>query len=697
MKTRLRLLSYLLPLLVLLASSGVSWYFWDKERRDIQQEIQRDFDTRVREAVTLFRERMQAIEQVLHAINGLYASNAKVSAEEFRAFVANLRIASHPGLRGVGFSARLPGGRDDNWRTAAIYFEPAGNTDLYQPGADYFAEPSRRPAMELARDSASVAVSNKIKLPEEDLSRIQAGFRMVWPVYRTGAPITTVEQRRAALLGWIFAAFSMDGLLDNILGERANIALEVYDGGDVDVDQFTDTAPDRVGGESSVKLFFAAKRVEMGGYSWTVTARSLPNFTTPIAISKLRLVAGAGATASVALAIAAWVAMRRRQELLRNALALGQARDHAEAANRAKSHFLAAASHDLRQPTHALSLFIAALRAMAKRPQVPGGEVGHIASRLQMALDGLGRLLNGLLDVSQLDAGAVEVRHQPIALQQLLGEVHNAFAGPAREKGLYLKLAPTRAWVDSDPVVLTRVLSNLVANAVRYTPKGRILLGCRRRPGGLVEIQVLDTGIGIDQDHRARIFEDFYQVGNVARDREHGLGLGLAIVQRSVRLLGGQVTLRSEPGRGSVFSVLLARSAPPSADDPSTTQTATGPAPRRTVLVVDDNAEVRESMQRLLQEWGHTAITADTLAQAVAAAQQHPNIDLVVADYRLAHSVIGTDAVRAVAAQLKRDVAAVITTGDTSPERIREAQASGLRLLYKPLDTRQLREVVEGA
>jgi signal transduction histidine kinase/CheY-like chemotaxis protein len=702
MKTRLRVLSVVLPLLVLATSAGVSWFFWEKERRDIQQEMQSDFDTRVREAVGLFRERMLAIEQVLHAINGLYASSARVSQEEFSAFVGNLRINSHPGLQGVGYSARLPasgrGHADEELTSAAIYFEPAGATALHKPGADYYAEPSRRPAMELARDTASVAVSNKIKLPEEDAGSIQGGFRMVWPVYRAGAPVATVEQRRAALRGWIFAAFSMDGLLDNILGERANIALEVYDGGDVDSDQFTDTAPDRVGGESSVKLFFTTKRVEMGGYSWTVTARSLPNFTTPIAISKLRLVAGVGGVASVLLALGAWVAMRRRLETLRNAEELGQARDNAEAANRAKSHFLAAASHDLRQPTHALSLFIAALRAMAKRPQVQGAEVGHIASRLQMALDGLGRLLNGLLDVSQLDAGAVEVKAQPIALQQALSEVHNAFVGPAREKGLLLQTAPTRLWVHSDPVVLTRVLHNLVANAVRYTPQGRILVGCRRRPGGMVELQVLDTGIGIPESQRSKIFEDFYQVGNVARDREHGLGLGLAIVQRSVKLLGGQMKVASTPGRGSVFSVLLPRMAPPAvAPAFNTTQPIRIPAtPRRTVLVVDDAAEVRDSMQRLLQEWGHTATTAATLAQAVAAAQQHPGIDLIVADYRLAEGVTGTEAVRAVISRLQRTVEAVITTGDTSPERIREAQASGLKLLYKPLDTRQLREVVEG-
>ncbi len=332
--------------------------------------------------------------------------------------------------------------------------------------------------------------------------------------------MASVEQRRAALAGWIFAAFSMDGLLDNILGERANIALEVFDGGDVDVSQFTDSALDRVGGESSVKLFFAAKQVEMGGYSWTVTARSLPNFTTPIAISKLRLVAGVGGAASVLLAVATWVALRRRMELLRNAESWARHETRPRRPTAPNRTSWPPPAMTCANPTHALSLFIATLRSMARRPQVAGTDVSHIASRQQMALDGLGRLLNGLLDVSQLDAGAVEVQRQPIALQGLLAEVHNAFAGPAKEKGLYLKTVPSRLWVNSDPVVLTRVLSNLVANAVRYTPQGRILLGCRHRAGGLVEIQVLDTGIGIDEGQRARIFEDFYQVGNVARERE---------------------------------------------------------------------------------------------------------------------------------------------------------------------------------
>ena len=313
----LRAMSYLLPVFVLAAAAAVSYYLWEKERRNIEQVMQADFDTRVREAVGIFRERMLAVEQVLYAINGLFASSSHVERGEFQAFVANLRIDSHPGLQGVGYSVLVPAAEKDRHVAAlrgggfpryairpegkrevyssAIYFEPSAAAYLSTLGSDYLAEPSRRFAMETARDTHGVAISNKIKLPEEDAKQIQDGFRMVLPVYRNGTSDKTLAQRRANLAGWIFASFSMDGLLENILGERANIALDVHDGGDALVDeQLIDTSSDRVGGESTVKLFYASKRVEVGGYAWTITARSLPNFTTPIAISKLQLIASVG-------------------------------------------------------------------------------------------------------------------------------------------------------------------------------------------------------------------------------------------------------------------------------------------------------------------------------------------------------------------------------------------------------------------
>lgn len=715
-----RFLSYLLPALVLGLSLAVSYHFWDKERREIEQDLQAEFDTRVRETVGIFRERMLAYEQSLHSIHGLFDTSANVQRGDFQAFVGNLRIEKNPGLQGMGYAlyvppeqkerhiatvrqqgfpayALRPAGRDEAV-TSAVYFEPSGSTFLSTLGSDYFAEPARRPAMEAARDADSIAISNKVKLPEEDAREAQTGYRMYLPVYKSGKPHATVEQRRANIDGWIYAAFSMGGLLDNILGERTNIAIEVYDGGAEDGDeQLFDTYSDRVGGESAVKLFYASRKVEVGGYTWTLTARSLPNFTNPIALSKLSLVARLGAGISLLLTWAVWYLLRRRIRVLRAAADLRAAKEDAEEASRAKTRFLAVASHDLRQPLQALSLFVATLQAMSRRAELTGREVGQMAARLQLALNGLGRLLNGLFDLSRLDSGAVALVRRPVALADLVHEIGNAFAGPAGLKGLkFRSVAPANLWVDTDPALLLRVLSNLAANAVRYTERGGILVGCRRR-GGQVEIQVIDTGIGIDKDESAKVFGEFYQVSSMARDGEYGLGLGLAIVQRSMDLLGGTVRLRSSPGRGSVFSVTLPRAVAPAATAPAGAARAARTAPG-SVLVIDDDAELRASMQGLLLEWGYPALVAGSLEQAVAAARAETPanpISLILCDYQIAGKVTGIDAIGAVAAALGRAVPAILITGDTSAAPVAAAQRYGYRILYKPVEPGALLELIE--
>jgi signal transduction histidine kinase len=368
-------------------------------------------------------------------------------------------------------------------------------------------------------------------------------------------------------------------------------------------------------------------------------------------------------------------------------------KEAAESANRAKSQFLAAASHDLRQPTHALGLFVATLRALAQRAELKRADIEHIAGRLQTTLNSLGQLLNALLDVSRLDAGIVTIEKQAINLQEMLAGLCGEFSGSARAKGLQLALVPTSLWVESDPVVLQRILSNLISNAVRYTERGRVLIGCRRR-GGKVKIQVWDTGIGIASDQLPRIFQEFYQVGNVARDREQGLGLGLAIVERSARLLGAALGVRSTPGKGSVFSITLPRAA--LAPQPAAAPKTPAPAkymPRR-ILVIDDDREVLDAACQLLSAWGHAVIATPSLEQALTAADQAPDIGLILADYRLAENMTGDMAIRAVIARLGRAVPAIIITGDTSPERIREANASGFKLLHKPLDPQELQLLV---
>jgi signal transduction histidine kinase/CheY-like chemotaxis protein len=714
-----RLALWGLPLIVLLLAGALSWWQWNRERRDIESQLQAEFDTRFRETVGLFRERMLAYEQALHATHGLFASRADVQRGDFQTFIGSMRIQTHAGLLGLGYSVRVPpaqkAAHERNVRsqgypqyairpegrraeyTAALYFEPSALTALSTLGTDFYAEPSRRHAMEAARDNAAIAISNKIKLPEEDAQQVQAGYRMFLPVYGGAAPPATVEERRAKLTGWIYAAFSMDGLVQSIVGEHANMVVEVFDGGVGEGDDI-EFVSDRVGGESSLKLLTASQKVQVGGYSWTLTAQSLPNFATPIAASKLQLVARVGAVASIMLALLTWTLIRRR---IRAGLAddeLRAAKEHAEAASQAKTRFLAAASHDLRQPVQALGLFTATLQAMARRPQLAGDEVGHVASRLQLALQGLGRLLNGLFDLSGLDNGTVAVIKRDVSVAELFAELQTAFAGPAAAKGLRLRVrAPRSLWLATDPVIVSRILSNLVANAVRYTSRGRILIGCRRRAGGRLEIQVIDTGIGIAPAEQARIFGEFYQVADVSRERERGMGLGLAIAQRSALLLGGTIAVRSKPSYGSVFSLTL-----PLAPAPAPMRTSPGDeSPHARIdgaaLVIDDDPQLTEAMLRLLGEWGHETIPADGVDAAIEAASLARRIGLILTDYQLDAHRTGVDVILAIRKRLAVQVPAIIVTGDTSAEAANDAGLHGIPLLLKPVDPAALRALIDEA
>lgn len=357
----------------------------------------------------------------------------------------------------------------------------------------------------------------------------------------------------------------------------------------------------------------------------------------------------------------------------------------AVAADRAKSLFLAAASHDLRQPAHAISLFIGALHEISYRPRIDPVALQKLVGQLRQALGGMNLLLNKLLDISKLDTGTVKTSIQSFPLNDIFEDLRRDFEAAFEERALQFRIVPTSVWVSSDPVILYQIISNLLSNALRYTVTGRVLLGCRRRNGAM-EIQILDTGIGIKAEHLPHIFEEFYQVANVTRNREQGLGLGLAIVRRSAELLGAPLDVASVPTKGSTFSIRVPRTAnaqftiaPPSAVIPTW--------PRRTILVIDDDEDVLGAMTLLLDILGHEVIPAQTFDEALAAAAQYQaTIDLVLSDYRLGEKVTGIDAIRSVTTILGRDVQAALITGDTSPDRLREAGASGFPILHKPLD-----------
>ena len=368
---------------------------------------------------------------------------------------------------------------------------------------------------------------------------------------------------------------------------------------------------------------------------------------------------------------------------------LERQRDIAESANLAKSKFLAAASHDLRQPIHALGLFVGALRGLVlPRAAEP------LVDQIEASINALEGLFSALLDISRLDAGVVAVERRPFAIRSALDRVCREYAHEAEAKGVRLAWQDCAAIVDSDPVLVERILRNLVSNAVRYTDRGRILVGCRRR-GPAIALQVWDTGAGIALDEQGRVFQEYYQIGNPERDRSKGLGLGLAIVRRLAELLDCELKLRSEPGSGSCFELTLplARDAP-IGGEPSP-ERGMGALARGPIVVVDDEQAIRQATASLLTGWGFDVVAAacgDEAIERLSASPSRP--DLIICDYRLRGDENGLGAIERLRSEYNHSIPAMLITGDTAPDRLAEAQASGLLLLHKPVSNAKLRAAI---
>lgn len=371
-------------------------------------------------------------------------------------------------------------------------------------------------------------------------------------------------------------------------------------------------------------------------------------------------------------------------------------RDVAERANRAKSRFLAAASHDLRQPLHAMGLYLSVLAE-----KVRGGETRRLVEKVTHSMQALEGLLNALLDISKLDAGIVEVHVQPVALGPLMEKVVDALAPEAREKGLELLLHKSKkCTIETDPVLFERILRNFVSNAIRHTQRGRILVGCRWRRDGRVCIEVRDSGPGIPEAERAQIFEEFYQIHNPERDRRKGLGLGLAIARRMASLLDHAIEVRSEPGRGSVFAVCARRSSRPVTEVAEGARAGRGSKLSKLfknncqVIVIDDEKEIRDATRILLERWGAEVLVGET-ADEILGQVDAERACLVITDYRLRQGMDGTAVVAQLRQALERpDLPAIVVTGDTSEAVLKQVREAGLPVLHKPINPAQLRMTI---
>ncbi|CAH2602623.1 Histidine kinase [Rhodovastum atsumiense] len=378
----------------------------------------------------------------------------------------------------------------------------------------------------------------------------------------------------------------------------------------------------------------------------------------------------------------------------RDAAALAAAKDRAEQQDRAKSKFLAAASHDLRQPIQSLYLLAAALEPHVR----PEGAAAR--ERLCHGLDVLSRVLNGMLDLSRLDLDLVVPRPRDFPIGELLEDVAAGYAQPAQAKGLALRVvACAPAMVRTDPDMLRRLLANLVENAVRYSERGEVTLGCAQA-GGAVVVSVRDQGIGIPPGQLDLIWEEFRQLANPARERRVGMGLGLSIVRRLSALLDCPVGVDSTPGQGTAFTVtvpLAAAAAPPAVvpalperpvQPPAAVRRARPPA----ILVVDDDPLVRESFELMVESWGSDWLVQVAGSVAEAMALRCP--DAVVMDYRLGEETGDAAMARLRAHWRAPGLPGVLLTGDTDAGVAARARASAMRLLHKPVDTRRLRDVL---
>jgi signal transduction histidine kinase len=366
------------------------------------------------------------------------------------------------------------------------------------------------------------------------------------------------------------------------------------------------------------------------------------------------------------------------------------ARRAAEEANAARTRFFAAANHDLRQPLHAMGLLAQTLHAQG--PKATPVDVAEVSGHLVECVEGMTNVVDDLLEITRLDVGHLAPQPSVFAVDELLRETCQPYQALARDKGLQLTVDAGPLAVCSDRALVARVLANLVSNAIRYTRAGAVRLYARAE-ADQVALRVEDTGIGIAPEHLPRIFEEFYQVGNPARDRRLGLGLGLATVKRLSELLSLSVSVQSAPGQGSVFTLMLPL-APGLERAPLPAGAGAVAEPliaSQRVLVIEDDADSRHALLGLLRQWGCDVRAAPGAREALAWLGEGFTPDVLVVDLRLADGASGLEAISALRAAVGHDLPALVVTGDAGSEPMREAQARGFAVLIKPARPVQLR------
>ena len=518
--------------------------------------------------------------------------------------------------------------------------------------------------------------------------------------------------------GFALGVFVVADLVELILSEQtvpSGLDLYFYQGEDEGAEQLLYYHRTRTTADAHPPLPLAEllrtrhylRRFPVADSTWTIVARPELGALVTLRTFEPWIVLGSGLLITFLLATFILANLRRTarieavveartKELNATNILVNQAREQAEQANQAKTHFLAAASHDLRQPLQALNMFVNVLSGRDHDEKTR-----KIVEHIGEATEALEDLLNALLDISKLDAGLIVPEFGNVRVEDLFARLKSQFAPLAAAKGLRLKMKPLPIVLRTDPTLIENIMRNLVANAVRYTRKGRVLIRCRTLGNNAI-LTVEDTGPGIPEGQRETIFQEFSRLGRehggADGDTEAGLGLGLAIVERLARLLGHRVDIASSPKQGAVFilEVPLSSNRRGRNEREETVSPASGSEAR--ILVIDDEPEVLLAMREQLEDWGYSVLTALTPEQALAlVSPDEPALDLILADYRLGEGVTGDQAIGAIRGRLGNDVPGLLITGDTAPDRLRQAQLSGFRLLHKPVPPAKLHRAMADA
>jgi signal transduction histidine kinase len=545
--------------------------YWRYSVADLERRESERFRQLAERQAAALTDRMLDYQRVLRGAAGLFAASNEVSREEWRRYVAHLDIESSlPGIQAIGFSAFLrqdqkaaheqsiraegfpgfsihPEGEREFYGSI-VFIEPFSGRNIRAFGFDMYSEATRRAAMERARDTGQPALTRKVTLVQETERDVQPGFLMYLPIYRQDRSVSTLADRRASLVGWVYSPFrAVDLMEEGFQNFGGDTEVLIYDGPQARENLLYETPQAMRKAKQAVDF-----DLDLAGVRWNVRFKSSQTFEAATDRSLPTLILLSGLLVSLVIAAVLYLDARHRRRLeaqvLERTAELEKARDEAESASRAKTAFLATVSHELRTPLNAIIGFSSILL----QDDVEAEQRKQLSIINRSGLQLLD-LIKEILDITSIEAGHLSMQIEPVPLRRVLEEQCELLQAPARETGLYVTLLECdEALVASaDQGRLSQVVRNLLSNAVKFTDRGGVTVRCRR-DGQWARIEVEDTGIGISPEHHASLFVAF-QRADKSRSNRPGTGLGLAISRRLVEAMGGEIGFESEVDRGSRF------------------------------------------------------------------------------------------------------------------------------------------------